>query len=1564
MIAKPLPAWESLEGVYLTGSKHFRCASGFGLALMLFFFCEISGASPLRLTVRPQGTNQVELTLSPVITNIYYAVLTRTNGPKGHWIMFAGLPDSGKTTLTATCDLGHVQGLTLGTLKNWTFAAGRWDDPLGDELPPLYKELVLRSDPYADGDPYGDPMGDGWSNLQKLQNEMDPLACYAPPSPSVSVAFHGGATQGRYGDAILTWEMRGGPLPDYFAIERAIRIPRPMTNDARLMSLGPNGPIGSYPANWPTNRSLNMRTNRSLYSGTNRPLNWTTNHPFMGRTNGPTNLSTNRPYYRPPNFRPGNGRPASPIMETGPFIEIARVPSRIGLTQYRYVETNVDTLFQPLYRLVPHNVPPSRAYLRQVDAEGIRGTIISATAQQTTNGFALTIPHPVPYGWYLLLVRDKNDPQWRASGYFESGTNRNPVNLIVDKQGMMSDGQRPIAMPPIKFLPDVVEPEFTAGWGEDSDGDGLPDVYEVLVTHTDPNHADTGNTGILDGFKEMTDDGWNNLEKFRRRADPLQAARPPAAVELKQPTVSEIFQAMTPKTGLHAEVEIGIRTNGTTNFQPLENVPWLLSKVLNYREQARKDFDVRVSWKFAEPRFDHGGVRYPGEPSWYEAVEPLIDRINLKLIMAFKAHLETNPPVSWNEASNITARTLRDYHGGELDKGFAMAKMMLLAENVSQDFYGRAVDQHGQPIAEVTVTGTVTRESGGGTPAKTQTDSRGFFQFAGLRGRSISIALEKQGFQIEGHGLGLRNVNGPETSLTNRALFTMWKLKGPEALIHDKKNHQLKSNDRVYTLDLLSKKLVEGTNEPGDLYVQFKRPQQIKRQEHYPWSFTMTAIGGGFIAVADDEYLNEAPVKGYQPVYSLNMIGTDPKWRNYHEQTFYIKSRNGQAYGHFHIKIYPDSRDGSALEIESFVNPSGSRNLEFDPARQTEYVPKTEPGISSSVLPVAEPPRLFSANRSGQIVSWGSMVLPFVNPKTRFVAVAAGGEHSLALSSDGKVIAWGRNLSGESSVPDGLSNVVALAAGGRSNKGFSVALKRDGHVVAWGDNDVFQTSVPAGLSNVVAISAGTDHCLALKKDGTVVGWGFNEDSKTQSPPGLSNVVAVAAGEEHSVALKKDGTVVAWGRNQWGQTNVPPGLANVVAICSGSYFGLALTKDGRIVMWGSTFNKESNLPQGLTNVTAIAAGPWNAMALKKDGALVVWGRETFLPTHVPAGLKDVLSFAGGGSDHGGHCLAIKTDGTIVGWGNNNYGQSLSPGGTTGIVSIAAGLDHYLAIRADGSVIGWGGQEHQGNGQAWVPAALGPVSFVAGGQDHSLAVRSDKTVVAWGYDNYGQMTLPGNLTNISAVAAGYNHSLALSANGVVFGWGASHLSKMPASLSNVAAISVGAQFSLALKHDGSVLAWEANGSVMRVVPDDVSNIVAIAAGPGDQVLALRSDGTVIAWGGNSAGQTNVPPGLTNVTAIAAGVGHNLALRRDGTLVAWGANNAGQAAIPPGLGHAIAIAAGGSSSVAIVVPLLESSEIRPRFACRLIASIAICAFCIAGFWLLLRRAGFRIKFFSSDQ
>jgi len=170
-------------------------------------------------------------------------------------------------------------------------------------------------------------------------------------------------------------------------------------------------------------------------------------------------------------------------------------------------------------------------------------------------------------------------------------------------------------------------------------------------------------------------------------------------------------------------------------------------------------------------------------------------------------------------------------------------------------------------------------------------------------------------------------------------------------------------------------------------------------------------------------------------------------------------------------------------------------------------------------------------------------------------------------------------------------------------------------VVAWGYNGSGETNVPPGLSNVVAIAAGGQHSLAAKADGTVVAWGWNTSGQCTVPAGLSNVWDVAAGWRHSAALKRDGTVVAWGDNTYGQTNVPAGLSNVVAIAagangevSGSAYTLALQSDGKVVVWGKS--DANTTMAGLSSVIAIAGGKHHGLAIRSGPRTPVL---TLLPT---------------------------------------------------------------------------------------------------------------------------------------------------------------------------------------------------------------------------------------------------------------------------------------------------------------------------------------------------------------
>jgi hypothetical protein len=271
---------------------------------------------------------------------------------------------------------------------------------------------------------------------------------------------------------------------------------------------------------------------------------------------------------------------------------------------------------------------------------------------------------------------------------------------------------------------------------------------------------------------------------------------------------------------------------------------------------------------------------------------------------------------------------------------------------------------------------------------------------------------------------------------------------------------------------------------------------------------------------------------------------------------------------------------------------------------------------------------------------------------------------------EGSIVGWGWDLEGQATPPPG-NDYVAIAAGGFH----SLALKADGSIVGLGYDNNGQATPPPG-NDYVAIAAGQSHSLALKSDGSIVGWG----NDLGTPPAGNDYVAIAAGSSHSLALKADGSIVGWGNDNSGQATPPPGN-DYVAITAGILHSLALKSDGSIVGWGNDNSGQATPPPGKDYV-AIAAGGFYSLALKADGSIVHWGNDNNGQATPPPG-NDYVAIASGRTGNVGELessLALKADGSIVGWGNDHFGQATPPVGND-YVAITAGGFHSLALTSD-------------------------------------------------------------------------------------------------------------------------------------------------------------------------------------------------------------------------------------------------------------------------------------------
>ena len=603
------------------------------------------------------------------------------------------------------------------------------------------------------------------------------------------------------------------------------------------------------------------------------------------------------------------------------------------------------------------------------------------------------------------------------------------------------------------------------------------------------------------------------------------------------------------------------------------------------------------------------------------------------------------------------------------------------------------------------------------------------------------------------------------------------------------------------------------------------------------------------------------------------------------------------------------------------------------------------------------------------------------------VQIAAGANHNMVLTSDGEVYIWGWNYHGQLGnntktnsntivavqtigTPLAGKKIVKIAAG----QGHSLALTDDGMVYAWGRNDTGQlgnnattdamlpvavtvTGTPMSNKTIVEIASGARHSLAIDSSGKVYAWGHNGSGQLGNnstvnaltpvavqAPADKNIIQVSGSGwlgASSSALAFDGTVYSWGRGFDGQlgdgTNNDssvPVITTINLVDTPSTPTHVMAKPGdttAIISWQAPIvSGGQNITGYVLQYQAVGASSWTtvnvAAAATSHTITGLTNDQTYrvrLAAKTTAGTGDFSNVVLATP----HAKPVITNispaiGPVAGGQNVTItGTNFMPKGKK-IVQTANGNGYSLALSADGTVYTWGRNEYGqlGNGvtatNSPVPVAVKTAGTPMEGKTivqisakvwYALALASDGTVYSWGFNSWGQLGngTSGTANNASApvavkiagtpmegktivqVAAGATHSLALATDGTIYAWGKNEYGQLGNDSTTNSPVPV------AVKTAGT--------------PMDGKTIIQIHAGY-EHSLALASDGTVYAWGRNNSGQlgkndatdTHIPAAVQTlgtpmagkvIVQLAAGNSQSMALASDGTVYTWGWNQYGQ-------------------------------------------------------------------------
>jgi hypothetical protein len=252
------------------------------------------------------------------------------------------------------------------------------------------------------------------------------------------------------------------------------------------------------------------------------------------------------------------------------------------------------------------------------------------------------------------------------------------------------------------------------------------------------------------------------------------------------------------------------------------------------------------------------------------------------------------------------------------------------------EFFGRIQDTRGNPIPAARVHYSAANNYfGESSKYEGLSDAEGFFSIKGIKGAGLYVDVYKEGYdgtKLSGasFGYGMPSGKTPPTQ-ANPAIFVLRKKAATEPLVVvTSRQYEVSKTGTPIRIDLQSGRQGVAGNDP--LTVQtWVNDERKDAKGRFSWKYRIEVPGGG-LTERKDEMDFQAPADGYRPSDEIDMLADRADWNTSASREFFIKLADGK-YAHVKIEVMVGGRFNFVV-LESYLNPSGSPNLEHDSAKE------------------------------------------------------------------------------------------------------------------------------------------------------------------------------------------------------------------------------------------------------------------------------------------------------------------------------------------------------------------------------------------------------------------------------------------------------------------------------------------------------------------------------------------------------------------------------------------------------------------------------------------------------